>query len=686
MALTATLKYHIQTMKKTNFRRRQLRTSGITDEMCKQVAKEAMAGFPATDLVDIAHKIFTAGEHLVGLKGHRLPLKHTRRQTTADKLKHEVDNIFEALQLLKNPTAGKRRWARIFRLRHKAPTLRDLRKPKTDTERQIQIVALRHALRMKRRELSQARDRLFHESLTADTDVFREAYQEHMQKEAGDPLHYIEREDGTTIHTREEVEAALLQEVKTRYQALPHLKLTEPPGTDEELDQLIRDRIEPHIQDSLRKSEHPQAETIATILTRRKKVGEHTYDQLMSPITEDELLAEARDSDRHTAAGVDGVNKWWLHRLMQHSDELRDLILTKMREIQTSATMPRLEAIITFIQKKTGQGFKINNLRPLTLQHAITKILTAILAKRLSHTITQHNILNKPQQGFIPGGSCTSCASTLVNMWEHAEDLEKPIYIVAYDLTQAYDRVQWAMLAWAMHRMCIPNHFTRLILSLLTSTTTRIQTAHGITTETAHIERGVPQGDPIAPILFNITIDALFELLDGLTTGWTFRAHSATEAAHPEGTHTATDTTHTDGAHSTAAAHTEDTRASANMDDAADSASEPMEDSKHGQDATHTNDTASSGHTVAIRANAYADDIKTASESMDDLQRIHDLVQVFFEDVLDISLNFGKTAFLASILRFRRAKDGTQPPDLLPKPLEESIRYLFFFDWSAFFI
>jgi hypothetical protein len=193
--------------------------------------------------------------------------------------------------------------------------------------------------------------------------------------------------------------------------------------------------------------------------------------------------------------------------------------------------MPRLEAIITFIQKKADKGFTISNLRPLTLQHAITKLLTAILAKRLSHTITKNSILNKPQQGFIPGGSCTTCASTLVNMWEHAEDLEKPIYIVAYDLTQAYDRVQWAMLAWAMHRMRIPNHFTRLILSLLTNTTTRIQTAHGITTETAHIERGVPQGDPIAPILFNITIDALFELLDGLTTGWTFRAHSATEAA-----------------------------------------------------------------------------------------------------------------------------------------------------------
>ena len=141
-ALTATLKFNIQTLKKTSFRRRQLRTSGITDEMCKKVAQEALAGLPATDLVHIADKIFKSGEHIAGLKGHRLPLKHARRQTTADKLKHEVDNIVDALQLLKDHTAGKKRWARIFKLRRGAPTLRDLRKPRSDLERHV---ALRHA-------------------------------------------------------------------------------------------------------------------------------------------------------------------------------------------------------------------------------------------------------------------------------------------------------------------------------------------------------------------------------------------------------------------------------------------------------------------------------------------------------------------------------------------------------------
>ena len=63
-----------------------------------------------------------------------------------------------------------------------------------------------------------------------------------------------------------------------------------------------------------------------------------------------------------------------------------------------------------------------------------------------------------------------------------------------YDLTQAYDRVQWATLAWAMQRLHIPNAFIRLVLSLLTNTRIRTQTAHGLSTESIKLEKGVPQG------------------------------------------------------------------------------------------------------------------------------------------------------------------------------------------------
>ncbi len=103
--------------------------------------------------------------------------------------------------------------------------------------------------------------------------------------------------------------------------------------------------------------------------------------------------------------------------------------------------MPETEAIISFIVKKPELGNEFSNLRPLTLQH---------LARRLARVITDHKVLNESQQGCIPDGSCQTCCATLVNTFEHAENLNQPIYAVAYDLSAAYDNIQWPILAWAM--------------------------------------------------------------------------------------------------------------------------------------------------------------------------------------------------------------------------------------------
>ena len=154
-----------------------------------------------------------------------------------------------------------------------------------------------------------------------------------------------------------------------------------------------------------------------------------------------------------------------------------------------------------------------------------------------------------------------------------------------YDLTQAYDRVQWGLLAWAMKRMQIPSHFVRMIMSLLTNTTTKIQTAHGLSEEAAEIHSGIPQGDPIAPILFNIVLDALFDLLRDHTDGWHFSATREDNTTEDE----------------------------------------------------------------CIWAEAYADDITTVSQSNSELQAMHEIVVAYVQFVLNIPLNYAKSVFLAGM-------------------------------------
>jgi hypothetical protein len=138
----------------------------------------------------------------------------------------------------------------------------------------------------------------------------------------------------------------------------------------------------------------------------------------------------------------------------------------------------------------------------------------------------------------------------------------------------------------------IVNPVIRLVISLLTNTHIRTQTAHGLSTESIKLEKGVPQGDPMAPIFFDIVIDALHDLLTAMTDGFNVR------------------TTDDNG--------------------------EPQNE--------------------ALHSLAFADDISTYSEKIDDLQQKHDIVELF-ADILDVSINMQKTVLIAS-----EGEGRAQPP------------------------
>jgi hypothetical protein len=326
------------------------------------------------------------------------------------------------------------------------------------------------------------------------------------------------------LTSKQEVQSHLLKALNEKFAAGARFKLKSAPSRDSDVEKLVNELVHPYVAELTAASTIPQRQQINKILLSQKEnVKPAIYDGLLQPILESELQEELAAVETKTAAGADGINKWWWKQLLAHED-IKASVLAQLNLYLARREMPETEAIISFIVKKPELGNEFSNLRPLTLQHAIVKIMTGILARRLARVITDHKVLNESQQGFIPDGSCQTCCATLVNAFEHAENLNQPIYAVAYDLSAAYDNIQWPILAWAMRRMHIPAPFIRLILSLLTKTKTRVQTAHGVSEECIQLEKGVPQGDPIAPILFDIAIDALFDILNATTEGWEFEA------------------------------------------------------------------------------------------------------------------------------------------------------------------
>lgn len=170
--------------------------------------------------------------------------------------------------------------------------------------------------------------------------------------------------------------------------------------------------------------------------------------------------------------------------------------------------------VIVPLVKDAKAPRRMNNIRPISLQPCLGKILNRILAYRLSIIFAQHPILNRAQRGFINGGTTIKCIDELLDAWDWSRINNKESYTLFYDIKQAYDSVQTDVLVRSLELIHLPSSFVHFIHDSLTGLQSCVRTIYGDTTSFP-VRRSIRQGDPLAPLLFVILMDALH---DGLET------------------------------------------------------------------------------------------------------------------------------------------------------------------------
>jgi hypothetical protein len=115
-------------------------------------------------------------------------------------------------------------------------------------------------------------------------------------------------------------------------------------------------------------------------------------------------------------------------------------------------------AIIPPIAKKGHLVREINNIRPIAVTSALTRIVSKLVTTRLGSFLAKNKILHRAQKAFIPGGSIHDALNALIATWEDNKTLvyqakhkkyksnnrkAKGIYNIFYDISKAYDRVKW---------------------------------------------------------------------------------------------------------------------------------------------------------------------------------------------------------------------------------------------------
>ena len=236
------------------------------------------------------------------------------------------------------------------------------------------------------------------------------------------------------------------------------------------------------------------------------------YSGLMVDVTDAELLAVIKDVRLVSAPGQDDVSSGVWKLALQGSESMRAHVTELFTTCLRTSMFPsawKTGVIIPFV-KDAQKDRTMSNIRPISLQSCLGKLLTKLLAHRLASILQRHPILNASQRGFILGGTTMKCIDELLDAWDWSRANNAELHTLFYDIKQAYDSVQTHVLIRALHRIHLPPKFIALVADSLAGLTSCIRTSYGLT-RLFGVHRSLRQGDPLAPLLFVILMDGLHD-------------------------------------------------------------------------------------------------------------------------------------------------------------------------------
>jgi hypothetical protein len=148
--------------------------------------------------------------------------------------------------------------------------------------------------------------------------------------------------------------------------------------------------------------------------------------------------------------------------------------------------------------------------RLISLIHSFAKLLTKVLAIRLSRCIDQ--LVSQAQSAFIKR-RCISTTSSMFKIWqEHIIERRLQCCYSSLISQELFDSVSWEYLLELLEHRGFPSHWCNWLSLLFTSSSSAVR-LNGMPGKLIEHWRGLRQGGPLSRYLFILAIDTLQHVL-----------------------------------------------------------------------------------------------------------------------------------------------------------------------------
>lgn len=222
-------------------------------------------------------------------------------------------------------------------------------------------------------------------------------------------------------------------------------------------------------------------------------------------ITMSELEYALKVAKRNKAVGPDGIPVEMLKCLSQKSKEKLLQMLNKMYQTGEMPEDFQLSSFVPIPKKRNAR--KLTEFRTISLMSHTLKLLLAIINRRIERKIDEH--MSETQYGFMAHKGTRDAIVLFKMLVQRALAVNRSIYVCYIDYEKAFDRVQHEKLIDALRRSNIDKEDIQIVRNLYWQQKAKLITSSNTSDQTCSVEKGVRQGCPLSPRLFNLYTDEI---------------------------------------------------------------------------------------------------------------------------------------------------------------------------------
>ena len=170
-------------------------------------------------------------------------------------------------------------------------------------------------------------------------------------------------------------------------------------------------------------------------------------------------------------------------------------------------------AHIVLLPKKED-ATSVGDYRPISLAHSITKLISKLMAARLSSELD--SMVSRAQSAFIKKRSFHDNFLYTQNLIRELHRAGKPTLFLKLDIAKAFDTVRWDFLQEVLQQLGFGARWRAWVSTLLGKSSSSVL-LNGVRGQWFKHKTGMRQGDPLSPMLFILAMEPLQLMLNKAT-------------------------------------------------------------------------------------------------------------------------------------------------------------------------